>query len=82
MRLRLWTTLAALAASTVLPVTSPAHADQTTIAGNNLRTAWDDDEPALTPGSVAAADFGRLWTTTLPRPKGQDATSYPNQIYA
>jgi outer membrane protein assembly factor BamB len=82
MRLRLWTTLAALVASTVLPVTSPARADQTTIAGNNLRAAWDDDEPALTPGSVAAADFGRLWTKTLPRPKGQDTTSYPNQIYA
>ncbi|MDT4938041.1 MAG: hypothetical protein QOG80_1712, partial [Pseudonocardiales bacterium] len=63
-------------------VALPATADETTIGYNSLRTAWDANEPKLAPNYVAAADFGKLFETTLPRPAGQDAISFPNQIYA
>jgi outer membrane protein assembly factor BamB len=72
--------VAAVVSATVPAIT--AAADQTTIAYNPLRTGWDANEPALTPGAVTASDFGRLWTTTLPRPQGQTVDTYPNQLYA
>lgn len=77
--------LAAVSAVAValLSLTGPAaRADETTIGYSPLRTNWDDDEPRLGPDAVGAADFGSLWDVTLPRPDGQTADSYPNQVYA
>ncbi|MER6030981.1 choice-of-anchor D domain-containing protein [Streptomyces sp. NPDC001851] len=48
---------------TVQPVLGTT--DDTTVSMNNLRTGWDADQPGLTPEKVSAADFGRLFTTTV-----------------
>lgn len=59
-----------------------ASADETTMGYSSLRPNWDPNEPGLTLSAINQPDFGQLWSTTLPRPAGQDATSYPNQMYA
>ena len=59
-----------------------AGADETTIGYGPRRPNWDANEPGLTLSAISQPDFGQLWSTTLPRPAGQDATSYPNQMYA
>ncbi|MFC1411854.1 choice-of-anchor D domain-containing protein [Streptacidiphilus sp. N1-12] len=46
-------------------VTSTAHAEVGTVSVDNLRTGWDSDEPGLSPASVQASDFGRLFATQL-----------------
>jgi outer membrane protein assembly factor BamB len=73
--------LVLVVAGSALPNAPSARADQSTVAYDLLRTGWDANEPALTPGSVTASDFGQLWSRTLPRPNG-DATTDPNQLYA
>ncbi|HKC28428.1 MAG TPA: PQQ-binding-like beta-propeller repeat protein, partial [Jatrophihabitans sp.] len=55
-----------------------ASATETTLGYNNARTNWDADEPGLTPTSVTASDFGKIFDTTLP---GTTSTT-PNQLYA
>jgi hypothetical protein len=65
-----------------LGVAAAARADETTIGGSVDRGNWDSAEPGLTTDAVAQADFGEIFDRTLPRPAGQDATSYPNQVYA
>jgi hypothetical protein len=61
--------LAALAAvlSTLLAAAQQreAAAVAPTVSANNLRTAWDDNEPGLAPGSVTASDFGKLFSTPV-----------------
>jgi outer membrane protein assembly factor BamB len=42
-----------------------ASADNVTQAGDSLRTAWDQNEPALTPANVGASDFGQQFSTTV-----------------
>ncbi|WP_194904336.1 choice-of-anchor D domain-containing protein [Catenulispora rubra] len=42
-----------------------AHADDTTVSGNTLRTGWDQNEPGLEPSSVSAPDFGQLFSTAV-----------------
>jgi len=59
-----------------------AHADETTLGYGSRRTNWYSHEPGLTVPAISQPDFGQLWSTTLPRPAGTDATSYPNQMYA
>jgi hypothetical protein len=77
---------AALGAAVVTAVSvgtaQQAGADQTMIGYDSMRTGWDPTEPKLAPSSVLAPDFGQLFATTLPRPAGQDATSFPNSLYA
>ena len=53
-------------------------AGESTIGYGNARLNWDDAEPGLGPTSVTAADFGKLFDTTLPA----TTTATPNQIYA
>lgn len=59
-----------------------SSADETTIGYGKRRPNWDANEPGLTLSAISQPDFGQLWSRTLPRPPGQDATSFPNQIYA
>jgi outer membrane protein assembly factor BamB len=40
-------------------------AEDPTAAGNNLRTGWDIDEPGLSPGQVATAEFGQVFATPV-----------------
>ena len=47
------------------PGGAPAHADNTTISYDPLRTGWDPNEPKLGPSDVTAADFGQLFATQL-----------------
>ena len=75
-------TVAAAVVAALATVPAPARADETTIGYTPLRPNWDANEPGLTLSAIGQPDFGQLWSTTLPRPAGQDATSYPNQIYA
>jgi Ricin-type beta-trefoil lectin domain/PQQ-like domain/Abnormal spindle-like microcephaly-assoc'd, ASPM-SPD-2-Hydin len=58
------------------------RADEPTIGYTKLRPNWDANEPGLTLSAVGQPDFGQLWATTLPRPAGEDAVSFPNQMYA
>ena len=46
-------------------VADPAQADVTTVSVDTLRTGWDQNEPALGPSAVSAADFGQLFATQL-----------------
>jgi Ricin-type beta-trefoil lectin domain/Protein of unknown function (DUF1573)/Abnormal spindle-like microcephaly-assoc'd, ASPM-SPD-2-Hydin len=73
---------AAVVTGVSLATAGEAGADQTMIGYDSMRTAWDPAEPKLAPSSVLAPDFGQLFATTLPRPAGQDATSFPNSLYA
>jgi hypothetical protein len=74
--------LSATLALGIAVIAVPAAGDETTIAYGPMRTAWDQSETHLGPADVQSADFGQLFSTTLPRPAGQTATTYPNQIYA
>ena len=56
---------AALAMSTLVVLAPPAAADDTTVSYDTLRTGWDPNEPALTPSSVSASDFGQLFSTAV-----------------
>jgi hypothetical protein len=82
MRLRgVWRgVVAAVTAGSVIG-SVPALADETTIGYGPLRYSWDAAEPGLTLAAINQPDFGQLWSTTLPRPAGQDATSFPNAVY-
>ncbi|MFB6894019.1 PQQ-binding-like beta-propeller repeat protein [Kitasatospora sp. NPDC056327] len=42
-----------------------ARADNPTVSGNGMRTAWDAAEPDLAPGKVSAGTFGRRWSTAV-----------------
>lgn len=44
---------------------APARAATPTVSGNNLRTAWDANEPGLSPASVTSSDFGQLFSTPV-----------------
>ncbi|GAA3377782.1 hypothetical protein GCM10020367_54820 [Streptomyces sannanensis] len=44
---------------------APAHADETTISVDTLRTGWDANEPGLAPGQVSSSDFGQQFSTTV-----------------
>ncbi len=60
--------VAAALLAAVLPVVStatPALADQRTVSGDTLRTAWDSAEPTLSPASVASSDFGPLFDAAV-----------------
>jgi len=59
-----------------------ARADETSIGGSVDRGNWDAAEPGLTSDAVSQSDFGPIFDRTLPRPAGQDATTFPNQVYA
>src|SRR5690349_16295140 len=74
--------LAALGAVLALAPAVSAGADETTIGYGPLRRNWDANEPGLSQSAVRQPDFGQLWSTTLPRPPGQNAGTYPNQMYA
>ena len=72
--LRFRSTAALAAASLVLgtaalatPVltATPAHADESTISVDPLRTGWDPKEPGLMPAQVSSADFHRLFSTKV-----------------
>jgi outer membrane protein assembly factor BamB len=76
------TLLTAFGAVLALAPAVSARADEPTIGYNRQRPNWDSHEPGLTMTAVDQPDFGQLWSTTLPRPAGQDAISYPNQMYA
>jgi hypothetical protein len=72
---------AVIAAVAIIP-SGRAAADETTIGYGVARSNWDAAEPGLTVAAISQPDFGQLWSATLPRPAGQDATSYPNASYA
>ncbi|MBR7832245.1 choice-of-anchor D domain-containing protein [Actinospica durhamensis] len=44
---------------------APARADVDTVSNDNQRTGWDQNEPALSSGSVTGSDFGQLFSTAL-----------------
>ncbi|MFE7558903.1 PQQ-binding-like beta-propeller repeat protein [Kitasatospora sp. NPDC057500] len=44
---------------------APARADNPTVSGNGMRTAWDAAEPGLAPAEVSSAGFGRRWSTAV-----------------
>jgi hypothetical protein len=44
---------------------SAATGDVGTIAFDPMRTAWDGNEPALTPSSVGSSTFGQLFSTAV-----------------
>ncbi|GAA3449488.1 Ig-like domain-containing protein [Dactylosporangium matsuzakiense] len=52
-------------AASVLVAPPAAHADNTTIAKDVLRTGWDNQEPGLTPSTVVGANFGQLFKTPV-----------------
>ena len=60
---------AALATLTTLAVlvgiAEPAHADNTMVSYDRLRTGWDPNESTLSPSDVTASDFGQLFGTQL-----------------
>ena len=78
-RARLWAVLT-VALITVAGMAG-ARADETTIGGSVDRGNWDAVEPGLTGDAVSQADFGQIFDQSLPRPAGQDATTFPNQVY-
>ncbi|WP_432839202.1 choice-of-anchor D domain-containing protein [Dactylosporangium sp. CA-092794] len=54
-----------LALGAAAALAGPAAADETTASVDTLRTGWDQNEPALGPSAVSAADFGQLFVTNL-----------------
>jgi outer membrane protein assembly factor BamB len=74
--------VAALATALAVAQAVPASGDETTIGYSPLRRNWDANEPGLSMSAVSQPDFGQLWSTTLPRPPGQNASTFPNQMYA
>ena len=60
--------LAAVAAALlVLPAVTAqgVRADEVTVSRNDLRTGWDQDEPALSPSAVRSGRFGQLFSTAV-----------------
>jgi Abnormal spindle-like microcephaly-assoc'd, ASPM-SPD-2-Hydin/PQQ-like domain len=55
----------ALLLGTAAGLPTPAAADVVTVQNDNMRTAWDQNEPGLSPSSVSASDFGQLFSTQL-----------------
>src|SRR5947209_8650595 len=45
--------------------TGPATADVTSFANDGLRTGWYPDQPGLSPASVSASDFGKLFSSPV-----------------
>ncbi len=67
---RFWSAaIAASSALALLPILAnsvPAgRADETTISQDQMRTGWDQNEPALTPGAVSGGQFGQLFSTPV-----------------
>ncbi|MDQ1726084.1 MAG: hypothetical protein QOK14_129, partial [Frankiaceae bacterium] len=61
---------AAIVLSSVLALTGAvlpqvASADDTTVSYDTLRTGWDPNESGLAPSAVSAADFGKLFSTSV-----------------
>ena len=56
---------AAPAGAATTPAGTAASGDVTTGQQNNMRTAWDPAEPALTQPAVSASNFGQLFSTQL-----------------
>src|SRR6478752_10870793 len=54
--------LSATLALAGLSVGGSAVADVGTIAHTSLRSGWDNNEPALSPSSVASSNFGKLFS--------------------
>ncbi|MFE9428498.1 choice-of-anchor D domain-containing protein [Kitasatospora sp. NPDC006697] len=48
-----------------LAAPQPARADDTTIATETMRTAWDSGEPGLAPAQVSSSDFGQQFATPV-----------------
>ena len=42
-----------------------ARADETTVSQDLLRTAWDPNEPGLSPATVSGSGFGQLFSTAV-----------------
>ena len=57
--------LLALFSSSATVLAARANAAASTASVNNLRTAWDDNEPGLSPGSVTASNFGKLFSAAV-----------------
>jgi hypothetical protein len=57
--------LSAIVVVAGLFIGSAAAGDVGTIAVNPMRTAWDSNEPALTPSSVGSSTFGQLFSTAV-----------------
>ncbi|MDX6201629.1 MAG: hypothetical protein QOJ83_1129 [Frankiales bacterium] len=55
----------ALLLGTAVALPTVAAADVVTNQNDNLRTSWDQNEPGLSPSSVAASDFGQVFSTQL-----------------
>ncbi|MEV6926332.1 choice-of-anchor D domain-containing protein [Dactylosporangium sp. NPDC051485] len=54
-----------LAIGAAVAIANTAAADETTVSVDTFRTGWDQNEPALGPSAVSAADFGQLFATDL-----------------
>ncbi|MET3808718.1 hypothetical protein ABIB25_005748 [Nakamurella sp. UYEF19] len=54
-----------LVAAALAVWTPAASADNGQIGYDNLRTAWDPNEAALSPANVSATDFGQLFSTVV-----------------
>src|SRR4051794_38410114 len=57
--------LAASLALAGLSVAGIAVADVRTIAGDTLRTGWDQNQPTLSPSAVASSNFGKLFSAAV-----------------
>ncbi len=57
--------LSALLAFAGLTLGGAAVADVGTIAQDSLRSGWDQDEPGLSPSSVASSNFGKLFSAPV-----------------
>jgi len=58
--------IGALALVAALPVAAaPAFADPGMVSVDTLRTAWDQNEPRLTPADASASDFGSQFKVSL-----------------
>ncbi len=80
-RVRCLTTAGVAVALVLSALAGPAPragADDPTVSYDAQRTGWDPNEAGLSAASVAAADFGDLFESTLPKPAGATA----NQLYA
>ncbi len=59
-----------------------ATADVVTNQNDNARTSWDPNEPGLSPSSVAASDFGLLFSTQLSGQVYSDQLVVKNTVIA